>query len=111
MGGLLAADAATNPSNRDEHGNPKRIVGVIAFDVPFLGMHPHVVISGIASLFARDEQKAAKTEREMNQHPQIQVVDSCEAANPTGHSKSTSDDWERFKAQLSGMGHVPMSEC
>ena len=92
MGGFLAADAATHPSNRDEHGKPKRIVGVIAFDVPFLGMHPHVVISGIASLFAKDEAKGGKTEREMNQHPEIHVVDS----------HATSDEWEDFKAKIKG---------
>ena len=98
MGGFLAADAATHPSNRDEHGKLKRIVGVIAFDVPFLGMHPHVVVSGIASLFAKDEAKGGKTEKEMNQHPQIQVVDS----------RATSDEWEDFKAKIKGRQHVTL---
>ena len=49
MGGLLAADAATDPSNNPDQypgAKPKRIVGVVAFDTPYLGMHPYAVISG-----------------------------------------------------------------
>ncbi|KAJ3527409.1 hypothetical protein NMY22_g9800 [Coprinellus aureogranulatus] len=102
MGGLLAADAATHHSNRNKDGKPKRIVGVIAFDVPFLGMHPHVVISGIASLFAKDEGKDGKTEKEMNRHPQIQVVDPHTANHSDSNVASGSDDWEKFKAKISG---------
>ncbi|KAF5313514.1 hypothetical protein D9611_008503 [Ephemerocybe angulata] len=94
MGGLLAADAATDPSNIDELGKPKRIVGVIAFDVPFLGMHPHVVVSGIASLLPKDDGKKKKSEKEMNKHPQIQIVDP----------KAT-DEWEEFKRRA----HRPLS--
>jgi thioesterase domain-containing protein len=37
MGGLLAAEAATESSNSDQ-----RIIGVVAFDTPYLGIHPHV---------------------------------------------------------------------
>lgn len=40
MGGLLAAQAATDPSNIKD-GN-KRIVGMIAFDCPYLGMYVHL---------------------------------------------------------------------
>ena len=56
MGGLLAADAATTPNSPES----RRIIGIIAFDVPYLGMHPHVVISGIASLFAGDGDNESK---------------------------------------------------
>lgn len=88
MGGLLAAEAATDPSNTRR---PKRIIGVIAFDTPYLGMHPHVVVSGIASLFSKKDEKKpkeAKSERSMNQHPQVQIV------NP-----EVTDDWEAFKRE------------
>lgn len=50
MGGLLIAEAALDPSPV-----ARRLIGLLAFDTPYLGMHPHVVISGIASLFPKKE--------------------------------------------------------
>jgi hypothetical protein len=55
MGGLLIAEAAINPSPV-----ARRIIGLIALDAPYLGMHPHVVVSGIASLFPKDDKKKKK---------------------------------------------------
>lgn len=115
MGGLLAAEAAMDPSNapRQPGGKPNRIVGIIAFDVPFLGMHPHVVISGLASLLPKgesssDDKKKEKTpppspapqttpsegnahmsEKEMGEHPEITRV-----------SSKVTDDWEDFKKKI-----------
>lgn len=53
MGGLLAAEVALLNSSfsRIEQISRRRILGTIAFDCPFLGIHPDVVISGISSLF------------------------------------------------------------
>lgn len=89
MGGLLAADAATDASNS---GPPtsRRILGVVAFDVPYLGMHPHVVISGIASLFP-DDDGDKRTAGDMNQHSDVQIVDD-----------QVTDDWDGFKRNLDG---------
>ncbi|KAH8833448.1 hypothetical protein DL96DRAFT_1586123 [Flagelloscypha sp. PMI_526] len=90
MGGLLVAEAAIDPSNNPETwpgAKPKRIVGMIAFDCPYLGMHPHVVKTGIASLFAGDEGK--ETETDLNQHPHVKIED-----------ERVADDWEAFKRQL-----------
>ncbi len=50
MGGLLIAEAALDPSLV-----ARRIIGLLAFDTPYLGMHPHVVVSGIASLLPKKE--------------------------------------------------------
>ncbi|KAF7964915.1 hypothetical protein HWV62_1649, partial [Athelia sp. TMB] len=82
MGGLLAADAATNTSNKAH-----RVIGMVAFDTPYLGMHPHVVISGIASLIPKDddEKKSKPSERKMN-HPHVAIVD-----------EAVTDDWEAYK--------------
>lgn len=44
MGGLLAADIALVFRHR--------IVGIVNFDVPFLGMHPGIVKAGLGSLFS-----------------------------------------------------------
>ncbi|KXN84419.1 hypothetical protein AN958_12629 [Leucoagaricus sp. SymC.cos] len=89
MGGLLAAEAATDPSNSPDEatGKPRRIVGVVAFDTPFLGMHPHVIISGIASLLPKDsKEEEKKLENEMYAHPDITVV-----------PEKVTDDWERLR--------------
>uniref|UniRef100_D8Q000 GPI inositol-deacylase n=1 Tax=Schizophyllum commune (strain H4-8 / FGSC 9210) TaxID=578458 RepID=D8Q000_SCHCM len=91
MGGLLAAEAATHASNNPQSypgARPSRIIGMIAFDVPFLGMHPHVVITGLASLFAKDDDK--KTETQLNdQHPDVHMVDG-----------RVTDDWESYKRNM-----------
>jgi hypothetical protein len=43
MGGLLAADIALVFRHR--------IIGIVNFDVPFLGMHPGIIKAGLGSLF------------------------------------------------------------
>ncbi|THH05846.1 hypothetical protein EW145_g4500 [Phellinidium pouzarii] len=71
MGGLLAADAATGTSAQS-----KRIIGLVAFDVPFLGMHPHVIVSGITSLFPKDTEGGKNTEKEMNDETMVTIMES-----------------------------------
>ncbi|KAG7095656.1 hypothetical protein E1B28_006377 [Marasmius oreades] len=83
MGGLLVAEAATDPSILNK--KPRRVVGMIAFDCPYLGMHPRVVVTGIASLLPKGEEHG-KTEKEMNNHPDVTVVDN-----------GVTDDWEKYK--------------
>jgi hypothetical protein len=52
MGGLLAAEVVLAPSSQPaKHPLRHRILGTINFDVPFLGMHPGVVKSGLTSIF------------------------------------------------------------
>ena len=58
MGGLLAAEVATGKSEQS-----RRVAGLVNFDVHFLGMHPHVIISGIASLLPGGEKE--KTEEDV----------------------------------------------
>ncbi|CAK5267952.1 unnamed protein product [Mycena citricolor] len=86
MGGLLAADAATTLSNTPDV-RTRRILGVVNFDVPFLGMHPHVVVSGIASLFPDKEE--GPSEAEMNKHKDVKIVD-----------RKVTEDWEQSVATI-----------
>ncbi|KAK4242291.1 hypothetical protein C8A03DRAFT_29554 [Achaetomium macrosporum] len=54
MGGLLAAEVVLLP-NQDPYNASypfrHRILGTISLDAPLLGLHPGIVVSGIASLF------------------------------------------------------------
>lgn len=53
MGGILAAEVAIQPPRTPATGQPfaHRILGTISLDTPFLGIHPGLIGSGIASLF------------------------------------------------------------
>ena len=56
MGGLLSAEVVLMPPSAPAARPLKhRILGTINFDVPFLGMHPGVVKSGLASIFQKGE--------------------------------------------------------
>ncbi|KAI0431865.1 hypothetical protein F5Y09DRAFT_176885 [Xylaria sp. FL1042] len=57
MGGLLAADIVLKPSTQQsQHSCFKhRILGVVNLDAPLLGMHPGIIVSGISSLFRKNE--------------------------------------------------------
>ncbi|KAK6974363.1 hypothetical protein R3P38DRAFT_3335844 [Favolaschia claudopus] len=88
MGGLLAADAATDSSNTGTAPRHRRIVGIIAFDVPYLGMHPHVVVSGIASLFPDKDAEQGPTPADLNQHKDVDIVED-----------QVTDDWDAYKAK------------
>lgn len=53
MGGIIAADVAL--LHKDKTAKAKhRILGIISYDTPYLGLHPHVVSTGISSLFGKD---------------------------------------------------------
>ena len=61
MGGLLSAEIVLMPPAAPANRPLKhRLLGTINFDVPFLGMHPGVVKSGLASIFASDEGQEDK---------------------------------------------------
>lgn len=53
LGGILAAEVAILPpySSRRSDARLHRILGLVAFDTPFLGMHPGVITTGLSSLF------------------------------------------------------------
>ncbi|KAF2175675.1 hypothetical protein K469DRAFT_701596 [Zopfia rhizophila CBS 207.26] len=64
MGGLLAADIALLFRHR--------IIGIVNFDVPFLGMHPGVVKAGLGSIFKPappPQQQAPELEQNESKRP------------------------------------------
>ncbi|CAE6457705.1 unnamed protein product [Rhizoctonia solani] len=79
MGGLLTAEVAFAAP-------PGRVIGLISFDVPFLGVHPHVVLSGIASLF---KKKEGKDEAEVNDPQHVEMVPK-HAGRPYLHGADSS---------------------
>lgn len=57
MGGLLSAEVVLmGPPPPGSRPFKHRILGSVNFDVPFLGMHPGVVKSGLASIFTSAEE-------------------------------------------------------
>lgn len=75
MGGLLCAEIALMPPSQPaKRVLNHRILGTINFDVPFLGMHPGVVKSGLSSLFSPAEE------------PRDVTADDSSAASSSGAS-------------------------
>ena len=62
LGGILAAEVALMPADMGDYQNKHRLLGIIAVDVPFLGMHPGVVGTGIASLFRSNPEQSEESE-------------------------------------------------
>lgn len=70
LGGILAADVVL----LQQDGHPKhRILGLVGFDVPFLGIHPRVIATGTMSLIpqkdAADEEKLAREQESLGLEP------------------------------------------
>ena len=63
LGGILAAEVVLLPPYSPHTPDifRHRILGLVAFDTPFLGMHPGVIGTGIASLFRTDSTPSEKT--------------------------------------------------
>ncbi|KAF2503182.1 hypothetical protein BU16DRAFT_32182 [Lophium mytilinum] len=66
MGGLLCSEVALVPpySPSTDRALRHRLIGTINFDVPFLGMHPGVVVSGLGSIFRPADSPAPPTSNE-----------------------------------------------
>lgn len=90
LGGILTAEVVLLPSNVPGSHElfQHRILGTISFDTPFLGMHPSVVGTGIASLFqpAPKLETAPMTPQSQSSssmsHSQMQTTET--SASPPG---------------------------
>ncbi|KAK0259146.1 hypothetical protein LTS09_005970 [Friedmanniomyces endolithicus] len=88
MGGLLAAEVVLMPPAPPSSRPLKhRILGSVNFDVPFLGMHPGVIRSGLASLFSPAEEPRDETVM-----PEVTPVTSHDGMSPISTSVSSRSD-------------------
>ncbi|KZO93433.1 hypothetical protein CALVIDRAFT_566439 [Calocera viscosa TUFC12733] len=93
MGGILIAEAAFRQGDGGE-----RVIGLINFDVPFLGVHPHVVISGLASLFTHEDNRS---EQEMNDPAAVNMPSSGDSQPDNSPSTFTSSAQSASSASAS----------
>jgi len=101
LGGILAADVALLPSSPIySHQHRKHnILGLINFDVPFLGLHPGIIQTSCKSLFQRD--RPAENETETVPETQITTEAITAAFSPSHYDPPFFNDI-RF-AERSGM--------
>lgn len=74
MGGILAAEVALAENEDPTHQTRLRhcLLGTINFDVPFLGLHPSVVGTGLSSLF----HPRRVAESPQNEHKESSLAES-----------------------------------
>ena len=88
LGGILGAEVVLLPpdSSSGQQLFHRRILGLIAFDTPFLGMHPGVVGTGIASIFRSPQPKSSAVEEHplqpLSTDPDPFTIPSDSAYNP-----------------------------
>ncbi|KAL8806828.1 MAG: hypothetical protein Q9182_001088 [Xanthomendoza sp. 2 TL-2023] len=90
MGGLLAAEVALLPL-ASHSATPLRhhILGTVNLDVPFLGVHPGIVTSGISSLFRKAPNQPSESATEQLITPSSSV-DLPEPFPPPSQPEDTS---------------------
>lgn len=99
LGGILAAEVAlaetedANSSTRHRH----RMLGTINFDVPFLGMHPSVVGTGLSSLF-HPRRAEDSSQEDLNQTTSLQTPDIIPSDQSSQYStESNASSWYEQK--------------
>src|SRR5689334_25137681 len=92
MGGLLSAEIVFLPPRQPQHTAFRhRILGTINFDVPFLGLHPGIITSGLASLFkpaAHPVPSPSLTPESSNNS--LYTLDSAQSFGSTNTSSTSS---------------------
>ena len=107
MGGILAAEVALLPpfSPTSNEAFRHRILGVLAFDVPFLGMHPGVISTGIASLFQSKSEKPGEDGHAKPNDTVSAATSSTASLDPTYLFEIAQDD-PNFNPAFSNDKHL-----
>jgi pimeloyl-ACP methyl ester carboxylesterase len=98
MGGLVIAEVALMPSPTSDRPLKHRIVGTVNFDVPFLGMHPGVVKSGLASIFSAPPEEPADRWQDTQMATNAEASTSSDGRENSPAPSSMSDGlWRQEK--------------
>lgn len=102
MGGILAAEVVLQQPIPPFISKPlrHRILGMIGFDTPFLGMHPGVVVSGIGSLFRPAPEPPTATASQPSASGLSTPMDSQASASLHSYAASTTDSIESSQPSL-----------
>jgi len=91
MGGILAAEVVLLRNER--RGFRHRILGVVSFDSPFIGMHPGVISAGLGSLFRSEGKSPVEEDGSGSAGGVYAGENSSMASLSTVHSGSTADEF------------------
>ncbi|PWW74894.1 hypothetical protein C7212DRAFT_203389, partial [Tuber magnatum] len=97
MGGILAAEVVLLRNERG--GFRHRILGVVTFDSPFLGMHPGVISAGLGSLFRSEGKSAQEGGGSAEGEGVYAGANSSTASLSTAHSGSSVDEFFDMRPQ------------
>lgn len=105
LGGIVAADVAllrTDGQTRRKH----RILGLINFDVPFLGLHPRVIPTGIcASIPRKDPETGAELPGEQEEPLGLNPLSKPAAPSPNFDPPFANDVRRVQRGLFKGMMH------
>ncbi|EED20165.1 conserved hypothetical protein [Talaromyces stipitatus ATCC 10500] len=95
LGGILAAEVAQAGSENESSPSRyrHRLLGTLNFDVPFLGMHPSVVSTGLSSLF-NPRRIEDPSQEDLNRTTSPKTTDSLPSDQSSQYStESTASSW------------------
>ncbi|KAJ5279694.1 hypothetical protein N7478_005066 [Penicillium angulare] len=110
IGGILCADVALlQNGSRRKH----QILGLIAYDTPFLGLHPRIISDGIKSFWPRKEdesaeEKIAEEEESLGMDPAYKPnvgMERTVAPDPNFNPPFRNDKRQPDRGFLGGMKH------
>ncbi|GAQ43766.1 hypothetical protein AtubIFM61612_011233 [Aspergillus tubingensis] len=112
IGGLIAADVALAESYTTAGHIPNsRIVGLVAFDTPFLGLHPRVIATAAGRVFSRKAKNESRRTSQSTTNSRIANDDPTFDPNLTNDVDRTQwsgwDGARHFLAKHSG--HISRS--
>lgn len=115
LGGIIAGEVALKPAAAGD-GRPRlhRLIGTVNFDTPFLGLHPRIIPTGIASLFRPKPKPAAPqrsaSETRVQQSGNFDEADHISRASNDSRPYLSSNPSTTESDLLGGMPSAPLSQ-